>query len=153
MSRFDLLWNAHPGRANVCDATVFTNQCAMRIGKALREIGVGLAGLKTCYGYDRKKFETHKPGHTRSAQQVANHFYRKPKAHNLGARSFKIYPGSITKNINVLKDKKGMIFIMNGWGSTDHIDVWKGNGTTGTLKGGESSYFIRGQEIWLWEFD
>ncbi|MCB2263592.1 MAG: type VI secretion system amidase effector protein Tae4 [Candidatus Thiosymbion ectosymbiont of Robbea hypermnestra] len=53
----------------------------------------------------------------------------------------------------MLKDKKGMIFIMNGWGNSDHIDVWKGNGVTGTLKDGFESYFGAGMQVWFWAFD
>lgn len=60
----------------------------------------------------------------------------------------------MTSNMKELKNKKGMIFIMNGWGSTDHIDVWKGDGKkTGTLNGWRASYFGVGQQVWLWEFD
>jgi len=153
MSRFNLLWNAHPGREFVCDSTLFGNQCAMRIGVALRTIGAQLNGLKTCVTYDRRRFGDHRPGHTRSAQEVANHFYRITSGKGLGATSFRIFNGNMTSNMDTLKDKKGMVFIMNGWGSTDHIDVWKGNGTTGEIKGGDSTYFGRGEQIWLWEFD
>ena len=151
MSRFKTFWTNHPGTGFVCDNKVFKNQCAMRVGHALRKMSVKLTGLKTCVGYDAKKFKSHAPGHIRSAQQLANHFYRKPKAHGLGASSFKIYTGSMQTNMNALKDKQGMIFIMNGWGSTDHIDAWKGNGKTGQLKGGYSSYFSVGTQVWLWE--
>lgn len=153
MSRFELLWNAHPGRAYVCDSALFPNQCAMRIGVALRSIGAQLTGLKTCVGYDRRRFGSHRPGHTRSAQEVANHFYRVKEGKGLGAKDFRIYTGNMNDNMDTLKGKKGMVFIMNGWGHTDHIDVWKGNGTTGEIKGGDSSYFDKGQQIWLWEFD
>lgn len=153
MSRFDLLWNAHPGRGFVCDSTLFGNQCAMRIGVALRSIGAQLTGLKTCVTYDRRRFSSHAPGHTRSAQEVANHFYRVTNGKGLRATSFRIYTGTMNDNMDTLKNKNGMIFIMNGWGTTDHIDVWKGNGRTGELKGGQSSYFAVGQQVWLWEFD
>lgn len=152
MSRFSDLWKHHPGRGYVCDTNVFANQCAMRVGVALRALNVDLSGLKTCVGYDSSKFADHAPGHIRSAQQLANHFYRKPAAHSLGAKSFKIYEGSIGKNIAKLKDLNGMIFIMNGWGSTDHIDVWKGNGATGSLKGGYPEYLNVGEQVWFWEF-
>lgn len=153
MSRFNLLWNAHPGREFVCDSALFRNQCAMRIGVALRSIGAQLDGLKTCVTYDRRRFRDHRPGHTRSAQQVANHFYRVTNGKGLGAKDFKIFSGTMLDNMDKLKNKNGMVFIMNGWGPTDHIDVWKGNGTTGEIKGGDSSYFNRGQQIWFWEFE
>ena len=153
MSRFTILWTNHPGHGYVCDQSVFGNQCAMRVGDSLRRMGVTLTGLKTCVDYDRKKYKSHEPGHIRSAQELANHFYRNPQAHGLGAKSFKIYTGSMTSNMEELRNKKGMIFIMNGWGSTDHIDFWKGDGKTGMLKGGDASYFGVGQQVWLWEFD
>lgn len=151
MDKFTSLWSNHPAKAHVCDASVFSNQCAMRMGVALRRSGVSLVGLKTCVDYS-SKFKTHKPGHVRSSQELANYFYRKPKAHGLGAASFKVYTGSIQANLGELKDGKGMLFIMNGWGRTDHIDVWKGNGTTGVLKGGDSSYFGAGTHVWFWGF-
>lgn len=153
MSRFDLLWDAHPGHADVCDRTFFTNQCAMRVGVALRSIGAQLNGLKTCVGFSRRQFGSHRPGHTRSAQEVANHFYQVKAGKGLGAKSFRIYTGTMNDNMDALKDKSGMIFIMNGWESTDHIDVWKGNGRTGELKGGWPRYFAVGEQVWLWEFD
>jgi Type VI secretion system (T6SS), amidase effector protein 4 len=152
MPSFLELWNAHPGRADVCDKATFGNQCAMRMGAALRTVGANLSGLKTCVQYDSNTFASHAPGHVRAAQDLANHFYRKTSEKGLGASSFKVYTGSITANIASLKDAKGMIFIMNGWGSTDHIDVWQGNGSTGTLKGGDSSYFAVGEQIWFWAF-
>lgn len=56
----------------------------MRVGGTLRGMGGTLTGLKTCVDYDRNKYKSHKPGHIRSAQELANYFYRKPKAHGLG---------------------------------------------------------------------
>lgn len=47
----------------------------------------------------------------------------------------------------IASTEKGIVFIKNGWGSTDHIDVW--NGTS--MKGGSSDCFTYGQEVWLWE--
>jgi Type VI secretion system (T6SS), amidase effector protein 4 len=152
MATFQELWAAHPGRTDVCDKTTFGNQCAMRMGTALRAIGANLAGLKTCVQYDQRTFKSHAPGHIRAAQDLANHFYKKTTEKGLGAASFKVYTGSINANIDALKNAKGMIFIMNGWGSTDHIDVWFGNGSTGALKGGDVSYFAVGEEVWLWSF-
>ena len=153
MSRFNLLWNAHPGHDDVCDRSLFANQCAMRVGVALRAIGTRLDGLKTCVGYNRRRFATHRPGHTRSAQEVANNFYRITSGKGLGATSFRIFSGTMNDNMDTLKDKNGMIFIRNGWESTDHIDVWKGNSRTGELKGGYPRYFGVGDQVWLWEFD
>ncbi|WP_208354090.1 T6SS effector amidase Tae4 family protein [Pseudaestuariivita rosea] len=152
MSQFTVLWNNHPGRALVCDEQDFPNQCAMRMGIALRTAGVTLTGLKTCLGYNRRKYKDHAPGHIRSAQELANHFYRKPTGHGLKASSFRIMTGSIKANFAKFKNKNGMVFIMNGWGSTDHIDIWKGGSVTGELKGGTSAYLNVGEQVWFWEY-
>lgn len=42
---------------------------------------------------------------------------------------------------------KGVIFILDGWGYTGHIDVWNGY----KMKGGNPGCFSLGKEIWLWE--
>lgn len=36
---------------------------------------------------------------------------------------------------------------MNGWGTTDHIDVWNGK----TMKGGSADWVNKGDEVWFWE--
>jgi hypothetical protein len=96
------------------------------------------------------QFASHAPGHVRGAQAIANRFFK--QTHSLGAKTFKAMPGSINGNLAYLKSRNGMIFIMNGWGTTDHIDVWRGDGSSGDLKGGYTSYFGLGTEIWFWEF-
>lgn len=42
---------------------------------------------------------------------------------------------------------KGLSFIMNGWGNTDHIDLWDGE----YLKGGSSDWLELGDQVWFWE--
>lgn len=42
--------------------------------------------------------------------------------------------------------KKGIVFIKDGWGATDHIDLWDGY----NMKGGYSYYLSKGIEIWFW---
>lgn len=49
-------------------------------------------------------------------------------------------------NHNSFKNAKGIIFIKDGWGATDHIDVWNGM----SLKGGTVDYLGYGLEIWFW---
>lgn len=81
------------------DQKEFGNQCAMRMGKALEDSGVTLAnaGLKRCSDYS-KAFKDHKPGHVRSAQDLANVFYRHQQL--LGANVKKlIVDGSINDNL------------------------------------------------------
>lgn len=151
MVLFSALWNNHPGRANVCDQSVFGNQCAMRMGQALERCGINLANeqVERCSDYS-DKFSDHKPGHIRSAQDLANIFYRKPVLLGTNVKT-KIVTGSIQKNIAVFKDKTGMVFIMNGWGTTDHIDVW--DGRLLQMKGAAltADYMKRGQQTWFWE--
>lgn len=38
---------------------------------------------------------------------------------------------------------------MNGWGATDHIDIWDGS----DMKGGSPSYFALGEQVWFWKLD
>ncbi|WAP68661.1 T6SS effector amidase Tae4 family protein [Jiella pelagia] len=150
MSRFEKYWAAHVGQNYVCDRDTFDNQCAMRMGSALRSCGVIISGLKTCIDYNPSRFKDHEPGHIREAQALANYFYRNPTRGGLGASEFKVFEGSISGNLDKLKNVSGMIFIMNGWGTTDHIDLWKGNPASGTLRGGTSSYLAVGQQVWFW---
>ncbi|WP_409514664.1 hypothetical protein [Chryseobacterium sp.] len=43
---------------------------------------------------------------------------------------------------------KGIIFFKDGWGATDHIDVWNSS----EMKGGETEYFLSSwKEIWFWQ--
>ena len=151
---FERLEKAHPGRGYVCDTVLFANQCAMRMGTALRAIHVDLEGLKTCVSYDRIKFKSLHPvirGLHRSWPTASTPGPRRMLSGRSRSRSIPA-AGSIRRNIDALKDKQGMIFIMNGWGSTDHIDVWEGDGASGTLKGGFDSYLAVGSQAWLWEF-
>ena len=44
--------------------------------------------------------------------------------------------------------RTGIVFFLNGWGSTDHIDVWDG----AALKGGDASFFdVDYDALWFWE--
>lgn len=150
MPTFQTLWDNHPSRANVCDATVFRNQCAMRMGQALTLSGVKIPmdGLRTCVGYNRRRFADHAPGHIRAAQQLADLLKKKPTL--LGAHvTCKVMAGTINDNIKDMQKKNGVVFIRNGWETTDHIDVF--NGTSLVLKGGSASYRSKGEQVWFWE--
>ena len=141
------LWMSHPGHGQVCDDPPFENQCAMRMGHALRSCGVDLAGggFRTCLEYNRRRFAGHAPGHIRSAQQLASFLERHPERLGRGVTCAR-YQGTIARNRTVFKTAKGVIFILNGWGRTDHIDVWQGN----QMKGGYTSYQDAGEAVWLW---
>lgn len=150
MPSFETLWQNHPGRAFVCDATVFENQCAMRMGVAIDKSGIqiGRDGLRTCVGYDRRTFHTHAPGHILAAQQLADVLAQRPQLLGTGTHCKK-HKGSIFTNLASFAKKKGVVFILNGWGRTDHIDLF--NGESLLLKGGDSTYLTRGEQVWFWE--
>jgi len=148
---FQDLWRNHVGRGYVCDQDEFGNQCAMRLGQAVEASGVSLASerLKRCTGYS-PKFKDHVPGHIRSAQDLANVFYWKPSILGAGVKK-RISKGSMDDNFDAFNRKQGIVFIMNGWGTTDHIDLW--DGLTLQMKGASSSEGYRqvGREVWFWE--
>jgi len=152
VSLFANLWAKHPGGSFVCDEMVFSNQCAMRMGYALEESGISLVSenLERCSDYSMR-FNDHIPGHIRSAQELANVFYWKPSLLGAAVRR-KILMGSIDRNLEAFRRRQGMVFIMNGWGTTDHIDLW--DGRTLGLRGAPdlaSHYRLRGQQVWFWE--
>lgn len=153
MAKFATLWKNHVGRSYVCDQALFGNQCAMRMGKALEDSGVSLSGknLKRCSNYSNK-FKNHNPGHIRSAQQLANVFYHNSLLLGTGVKKL-IFNGTIDDNLSSFKNKKGMIFIMNGWDQTDHIDLW--DGVLMRLKGAYNTadYRKRGKQVWFWELN
>lgn len=147
MASFTTLWQNHVGHDFVCDENVFSNQCAMRVGQALDDSSVTYSrtGLRTCVGYNRRRFADHAPGHVRSAQQLANLFERSPQLIS-SSTTFQRFSGTMNDNMDTLKSLRGMLFILNGWGRTDHIDFWNGS----VLKGGFRSFFSRGSEVWFW---
>jgi hypothetical protein len=151
MVAFETLWQNHVGRSYVCDQNTFGNQCAMRMGQALEKSGISLAAhnLRRCRTYS-STFKDHNPGHILAAQDLANVFYRQPSL--LGAKVKRhVLNGTINANIKVFLRKRGMVFIMNGWGNTDHIDVW--DGLIQTMKGSPDTdgYRMAGKQVWFWE--
>jgi len=150
MAKFSELWKLHVGLGYPCDATVFENQCAIRMGAALSDAKISLAnrGLRTCVQYNPRRFKSHAPGHIRSAQQLADVFKKQPTLLGEGVTRDD-WKGSINTNLKTLTKRKGMIFLLNGWGRTDHIDLW--NGYTKELRGGAATFFDKGQRVWFWE--
>jgi len=141
MIKFKTLWNNHPYKITPCNKAVFENQCAIRMGVAMESSGIDTASFdemfpnRRCYpGFN------HKPSHILSAEQMAKWMHA-----NIGVFGQK----KILKKdrLTTLKDKKGFIFIFNGWGSGDHIDLW--NGTE--LRAGAKDWLERGDELWFWE--
>lgn len=132
-----MLWNNHPYPDSPCDTNYFTNQCAIRMGVALERSGVDMrsfTGAKCYHGL------RHNPKHILRAQELAD--WLKIQKSIVG--DVKIYTGVSN---NDFTGKRGIVFIKNGWGATDHIDVWNGL----QMKGGTPSYFSLGEEVWFWE--
>ncbi|MCK5889606.1 MAG: hypothetical protein KAG19_06670 [Methylococcales bacterium] len=153
MANFSTLWTNHAGRAYVCDPSIFGNQCAMRMGQALEDSGIDLTNtsLRRCQHYSTR-FKHHKPGHIRSAQELANVFYRKPHLLGRGVKK-RIFSGCINDHLSEFKDKTGLLFIMNGWGSTDHIDLWNGITMRMRASANTADYQTKGRQVWFWEID
>lgn len=135
------LWKNHPYPSSPCDTKTFRNQCAIRMGVALEKSGIDTSSFDTMYPSRRcyPGFK-HAPKHILAAQELANWI----KSKQAVFRNVKVY-----KNVTNIDftGKKGIVFIKNGWGNTDHIDVWNGV----AMKGGSPSYFSLGEEVWFWE--
>lgn len=140
--KFETLWRNHPYPKSPCDTALFTNQCAIRMGVALEKSGVDTSGFDRKYP-QRRCYPglNHSPKHILAAQELAN--WIDSSDNNLfGSKT--VHTGDASE---ALKGKKGIVFIRNGWGPTDHIDLWDGE----TMKGGSPDYLTRGDEIWFWE--
>lgn len=135
---FQKLWNNHPGGGVFpCDRSTFSDQCAIRMGVALERSGIETSSFDQMYPNRRcyRNFN-HNPGHILAAQELASWIDRK----NIFGKYKKIIPNNYPK-------ESGIVFIKNGWGHTDHIDVWNGS----ALKGGDSSFLPLGEEVWFWK--
>ena len=131
------LWDEHPYPDSPCDTALFPNQCAIRMGVALRGAGANLSSFTGA-----RCWSGHSPRHVLRAQELAN--WLKTQTALVG--TVKTYKGVMDTNF---LGKKGIVFIRDGWGPTDHIDVWDG----AQMKGGSPDYFARGQEVWFWELN
>lgn len=139
--QFANLWKNHPYPQSPCNTSLFENQCAIRMGVALEKTGVDTSGFdkkfpqRRCYPGLK-----HSPRHILAAQELASWLDSPP--YFFGTKEV-----IKTNRAAKLKDRKGIIFVQNGWGSTDHIDVW--NGTD--MKGGAPDWVDYGDAIWFWE--
>jgi len=134
---FQKLWDNHPYPGNPCDTNYFTNQCAIRMGVALEKTGINMQTFHGAKCYNGLK---HNPKHILRAQELANWL----KAQRAIVGNVKTYKGVTDSDF---AGKKGIVFIKDGWGATDHIDVWNGR----QMKGGNPRYFSLGKEVWFWE--
>ena len=139
MLNFSLLWLAHPYPAYPCDLHLYPNQCAARMGVALRAAGVD---LKTFAGVQCRKTLGHHPQHIMRAQELADWLIKQTQLVGIAEK----HHATTAKDF---RGRKGIVFICNGWGNTDHIDVW--DGVVFEMKGGRSEYFTRGERVWFWE--
>jgi hypothetical protein len=146
VSLMKLFWHNHPGRKNVCDETLFVNQCAIRMGQALELSGIVMTQdrrvLRRCTT-EYRAFKHHKEGlvkgHVLAAQELAN--WIKSETSVFGRRS-------VVHSQEEINGRSGVIFFRDGWGATDHIDVWDGE----SLVGGFPSYFDADfKELWFWD--
>lgn len=140
--QFSKLWKNHPYPNSPCDKSLFQNQCAIRMGVSLEKSGIDTSSFDTMYP-QRRCYPglKHSPRHILAAQELAN-WIDSPNCKEFGTK--KVINGEA---LSALKDKKGIIFIMNGWGNTDHIDLWDGE----YLKGGSSDWLELGDQVWFWE--
>lgn len=119
---FQKLWDSHPYPDAPCDTDRFTNQCAIRMTVALEKAGVDTRSFDRMYPKGRcttayLAYKHHKPGHILRAQQLAD--WLKTQEDRVGkVKVYKMQPVARS-------EEKRIVFIKNGWGPTDHIDVWK----------------------------
>ncbi len=139
--QFHTLWENHPYPDTPCNNEYFFNHCAIRMGVALEKSGVDTSSFDIMYP-DRRCYPSlkHKPGHILAAQELANWL----KSNKLVFGNVEIYK-KVTSND--FKGRQGIVFIRDGWSSTDHIDLWNGM----AMKGGYPDYFALGKEVWFWE--
>lgn len=131
------VWDSHPGEGTFpCDMTLFGNQCAIRMGIALAGAGANLRDFVGARCYPGLK---HSPKHILRAQELANWL-----AGQVGL------VGRVARNDDATAaayaNRTGIIFVKNGWGPTDHIDVWNGV----RMKAGEADWIGLGEEVWFW---
>lgn len=111
------------------------------MGVALEKSGIDTRSFDAMYP-DRRCYPgyEHQPAHILAAQELAN--WLKTRQGIFGRAE--IHRGVTSKDF---AGRKGLVFIKNGWGSIDHIDLWNGV----IMKAGISTYFAFGQEVWFWE--
>ena len=146
VSQMKLFWHNHPGRENICDETLFANQCAIRMSSALELSGIIIPVdrriLRRCTA-EYRAFSDHNhglvKGHVLAAQELANWIKSQPAT--FGSRE-------VVHSKEEILGRSGLIFFRDGWGTTDHIDVWDGE----SLVGGFPSYFeSEFKELWFWD--
>jgi len=136
---FQTLWDSHPYPDAPCSTEYFENQCAIRMGVALAGAGVDIATFRGAKCYPGLK---HDPRHILRAQELADWLA-------LQGAPFGEHETHTNVTHRDFASRNGVVFIQNGWGATDHIDVWNGS----ALKGGELEWFTFGDALWFWEIN
>ncbi|GAB3536041.1 MULTISPECIES: type VI secretion system amidase effector protein Tae4 [Photobacterium] len=155
MSKFGMIWEAHPSVENFFDdfpctnesgEKAFENQCAIRLGVALEGAGIstkGFRGVRCWHG--------HKPGHILRAEELAN-WLKGPSSPFKQVIEFEASEG-----FSMIKGKKGIIFFKDYYGPNnqgDHIDLW--NGSRLTRYSSWIEFAMRGgrhyskSTVWFW---
>ncbi len=140
---FSNLWESHPsvrGEHSPCsraDGTPnFENQCAIRMGVALKDGGFplgGFRGARCWYGHR----------HILRAQELAN--WLKTQVPLLGKVEVKS-----KATADDFAGRTGVIFFRDFWGpgnQGDHIDLWDGT----AMAKGSDDFFTRAKDVWFWE--
>ena len=173
---FDAVWNGHPDIAdsehNPCQdeggEPAFGNECAIRMGIALKRAGVdvpkkpkGHPRLIHCWikGHGEEQ-------HILRAETLAKWMLKQRKLIGKVEKS-KGTDWDEEKGVTWehFKDRKGVVFFKDFWTRTrkdgtkqsqknmsgDHIDVWNGSEQGGAAAGNSNDYFTRSKQIWFWE--
>ncbi|GAA0781777.1 hypothetical protein GCM10009077_28800 [Roseibium denhamense] len=109
------------------------------MGVALSGAGVSLTTFTGAKCYPGLR---HDPKHILRAEELAEWIAARPRT--FGTRS--VHQRASASDFD---NKKGIVFIKDGWGAGDHIDVWNGR----SMKGGQLDWFARGVEVWFWELE
>lgn len=159
--KFKPLWDAHPanqGVENPClnkkGSPAFGNQCAIRMGAALKAVGITVPSAKTTAhcGYS---------GHVQHvllAEQLG--YWILGQKRRFGTPEKKVgQKWDATNGVTVdhYKGRQGIVFFKDFWArqgeneeknpTGDHIEVWDGT----RQAHGDDNYFRRCKQIWFWE--
>ncbi len=155
---FQPLWDAHPavqGDPSPClnkaGEPAFANQCAIRMGVALKAVGITVTGCKVCWhGHSGKQ-------HVLLAEQLATFLLgQKRKLGTVEKKKGKNWDSKDGVDVTHYHGRKGIIFFKDFWTrdgesesnpTGDHIDVWDG----ASQGQGSDGYFERSKQLWFWE--
>lgn len=148
---FKKIWDSHPYPETPCDANTFLNQCAIRMGVALEKAGCDTSGFDKMFP-KRRCWVKHEGAskHILAAHELAKWMSANPSIFGIKKTLISISDrNSIIKGANgpSSKGKKGIVYVSNGWGAVDHIDLWDGE----DMRAGDARYLHYGDALWFWE--